>query len=345
MIAIRRVVTSATPRLLRSPGTGAQNAHCQWSLRCLASDASNESAASAAPTATAAAAASTLIAEPTRKELLIVALHSGIPMVGFGFMDNLVMIQAGEAIDLTIGVTFGLSTLTAAGFGQCFSDVAGFTTGGLVDAAVTKLNLPSHGLSQAQLGLKSARIYRTVGGCIGVVTGCLLGMCSLFFMDTDRAEKLKKAKQLSSIFETVMCGGNNLIKSERCTLWMFDREKDELWSKVATGVKGSDILRIPADTGVAGAAVKAGNIVNIHDAYSDDRFNREVDKHTGFRTRSVIAVPVKDEGGKVVGVIQMVNKKNEDGTDGVFDVNDAKLMTMLSSHVSTFIKIVTGHDD
>jgi len=255
------------------------------------------------------------------------------------------MIQAGEMIDLTIGVTFGLSTLTAAGFGQCVSDVAGFTTGGLVDAAVTKMNLPSHGLSQAQLRLRSARVYHTVGGCIGVVTGCLLGMCSLFFMDTDRAEKLKKAKELTSIFEAVMTDGHKLIKAERCTLWMFDREKDELWSKVATGMKGDNILRIPASTGVAGAAVKSEDIVNIHDAYEDDRFNKEIDQQTGYRTRSILAVPVKNEEGKVIGAIQMVNKKNEDGTDAVFDINDAKMMMMLSSHVSTFIKIVTGHDD
>ena len=97
-------------------------------------------------------------------------------------MDNLVMIQAGDLIDNSIGVTFGLSTLTAAGFGQCFSDVAGNLSGGTVDAAVSKLNIPRHGLGQAQLGLKSARVAHTLGGCVGVVLGCLLGMTSLLFM-------------------------------------------------------------------------------------------------------------------------------------------------------------------
>lgn len=276
---------------------------------------------------------------------MIVALHSAIPMVGFGFMDNLVMIQAGEMIDLTIGVSFGLSTMTAAGFGQCVSDVAGFTTGGIVDATVAKLNLPTHGLSPAQLNLRSSRIYHTVGGCVGVVTGCLLGMTSLLFMDTDRAEKLKKAKELTSIFKTVMVDGHKLIQAERCSMWMLDRDKDELWTKVATGIEEDQILRMPASSGIAGAVVKCSDIVNLHDAYKDDRFNPDVDKETGFRTRSIIAVPVKNEEGDVIGVIQMINKKNEDGTDGVFDVNDAKIMMMLSSHVSSFIRIVTGHDD
>ena len=111
-------------------------------------------------------------------------------------MDNLVMIQAGEAIDMSLGVAFSLSTMTAAGFGQCFSDVAGITCGGLVDATVARMNLPSHKLSPAQMNLKRSRIYTTIGGCVGVVTGCLLGMSCLLFMDTDRADRAKKAKEL-----------------------------------------------------------------------------------------------------------------------------------------------------
>ncbi|KAL7541040.1 hypothetical protein ACHAWF_006841 [Thalassiosira exigua] len=265
-------------------------------------------------------------------------------MVGFGFMDNLVMIQAGDLIDNSLGVTFGLSTLTAAGFGQCFSDVAGNLSGGTVDAAVSKLNVPKHGLTLAQLSLKSSRLYHTGGGCVGVVFGCLLGMTSLLFMDTDRAERLKKAKELESIFRTVMDEGHKLVSAERCALWMHDGEKKELWTQVATGTKDGEILRIPADSGVVGHAVQTASIINLHDAYEDSRFNPDVDKQTGYRTRSIIAVPIKNDSGDVIGAIQMVNKKNEDGTNGVFDGNDAKILTMLSSHVKCFTKIVTGED-
>jgi Transmembrane protein 65 len=132
---------------------------------------------------------------------------------GFGFMDNIVMIQAGEAIDMSLGVAFGLSTLTAAGFGQCVSDVAGFTCGGIVDAGVSKLNLPHHNLSPAQLDLKVTRTWHTFGGCVGVVTGCLLGMTCLLFMDTDRADRAKKAKELQSIFESVLVDGKTLVNA------------------------------------------------------------------------------------------------------------------------------------
>ena len=157
-------------------------------------------------------AASTVVVEaPTSRQLRIVALRSAIPMVGFGFMDNLVMIQAGEAIDMSIGVSFGLSTMTAAGFGQCVSDVAGFTCGGMVDAAVTKMRLPHHNLTLEQLDLKSSRAWHTFGGCVGVVTGCLMGMSCLLFMDTDKADRAKKAKELQSIFESVLVEGHTLI--------------------------------------------------------------------------------------------------------------------------------------
>ena len=114
---------------------------------------------------------------------------------------------------MSIGVAFGLSTLTAAGFGQCDSDVAGFTCGGLVDAAVAKMNLPHHNLTPAQLDLPKSRTWHTVGGCIGVVTGCLLGMSCLFFMDTDRADRAKKAKELQSIFESILTEGHSLIQA------------------------------------------------------------------------------------------------------------------------------------
>lgn len=250
------------------------------------------------------------------------------------------MITAGEAIDSTFGVALGISTLTAAGFGQCCSDVAGITCGGVVDATVSKLQLPKHGLSQEQLDLKSSRIYSTVGACIGVVTGCLLGMSVLLFMDTDRAERARKAKELQSIFESIMDEGNELLDAERATLFMLDDEKKELWSRVATGNKG--IIKVPSDAGIVGACVSTGEMINVRDAYEDDRFNQTVDARTGFHTKSVLAIPVKDDEGQTIGAIQMCNKVNPDGSDGVFTANDEKLVVMMASHVTAFIRIVNG---
>ena len=247
------------------------------------------------------------------------------------------MIQAGEAIDMSLGVAFGLSTLTAAGFGQCISDVAGFSCGGVVDAIVAKLSLPQHGLSLAQLDMKAARLYHTLGGCVGVVTGCLLGMTCLLFMDTERAERAKKAKELQSIFETVLTQGHDLLNAERATLWVLDdhdndsdnsddKDKDNdkkmLWSRVATGTNSGTIIHAPLHGSLVGECVLTGQVINVHDVYQDSRFDKRVDQQTGFRTRSVLCHPVRQqptesssggngdgEGGKIIGAIQIVNKK------------------------------------
>lgn len=83
-----------------------------------ATDATAAAAASSTSAAAAAAAAAAGVVAPTTQQLRTLVFTSAVPMVGFGFMDNLVMIQAGDMIDSTIGVTLGLSTLTAAAFGQ-----------------------------------------------------------------------------------------------------------------------------------------------------------------------------------------------------------------------------------
>ena len=128
------------------------------------------------------------VPEPSVLQLRRHALACAVPMVGFGFMDNLVMIQAGDAIDSTIGVAFGLSTLTAAAYGQVISDVSGTVFGSAVDTAAAWLGLPAAGLTRAQCELRNVRVLSTTAASVGVVLGCLLGMTSLLFMDLDKNE-------------------------------------------------------------------------------------------------------------------------------------------------------------
>lgn len=277
---------------------------------------------------------------PTTEQLRIVAYRAAIPMIGFGFMDNLVMITAGDAIDSTLGVALGISTLTAAGLGQCCSDVAGNLSGGTVDAAVTRMKLQHHGLTEDQLDLKISRAYKLLGACVGVVTGCLLGMSCLMFMDTDKAERARKAKELESIFNHIMTEGTTLFNAERATLFMLDQEKHELWSQTATGQKG--VIKVAEDKGLVGACLQSGEILNIENAYNDKRFNQEVDGETGFTTRSVLAIPVKNEAGESIGVIQMLNKRDEGNKIVSFGSDDEKLIKMMANHVRSFIKIVEG---
>ena len=201
------------------------------------------------------------IAKPMPHQLHILTLQATIPMVGIGFMDNWLMIEAGNLIDMLLSVTFCLSTVTAMALGNTISDVAGIFCGGAIEAAVHKMNLPKHCLTEQQLNMKSARFCSTLGGLIGIVIGCLLGMSCLLFMDTDKADKAKKAKELQSIFESIMSNGHKFVNADCATLWMYNSEKDVLWSHVAMGVDG--IIEMPTTSGLAGACLQSGKAINV----------------------------------------------------------------------------------
>ena len=109
-----------------------------------------------------------------------------------GIMDNFVMITAGDLIDNTLGVKFGMATLTAAACGQVVSDVCGVCFGGTVEAFATKFGLPSPDLTSSQRRMKVSRLTATFGAVIGVVIGCFLGMGTLFLVDTTAADREKK---------------------------------------------------------------------------------------------------------------------------------------------------------
>lgn len=148
---------------------------------------------------------------PSRQQLYRHVLACAVPMVGFGFMDNLVMIQAGDLIDSTLGVTFGLSTLTAAAYGQVVSDVSGTLFGSTIDALAARLGLPAARLTHAQLQLRHVRLWGLAGAVTGVSLGCLLGMTSLLLMDLDRSERLKRQRELRTLFHTLMEEGHTMI--------------------------------------------------------------------------------------------------------------------------------------
>mmetsp|Transcript_10372 Transcript_10372/g.14321 ORF Transcript_10372/g.14321 Transcript_10372/m.14321 type:complete len:301 (+) Transcript_10372:3-905(+) len=112
-------------------------------------------------------------------------------MIGFGFMDQTVMVHAGNAIDLTFGVTFGLSTLTAAACGQICSDVAGVTFGGAIETLAARAGLAESKLSSKQQGLRQVKRWGFIGRLVGVIIGCVLGLGNLLFIDASRTQQLK----------------------------------------------------------------------------------------------------------------------------------------------------------
>lgn len=123
-----------------------------------------------------------LLHRPSRQQLRQLFVCSAIPMVGFGFMDNIVMITAGSYVDATLGVTLGVSTLTAAALGNAVSDVSGVLFGGVVERTLSKFKyaVPPP-LTESQRALTVSRSVKMAGSAIGVFVGCLLGASTLFF--------------------------------------------------------------------------------------------------------------------------------------------------------------------
>jgi len=124
-----------------------------------------------------------------------------------------------------------------------------------------------------------------------------------------------------------------VMGADRCSLYLHDPKADELWTMVALGMEGQ-VIRIPSKTGLAGACFQAKEIINLEDAYLDSRFNRELDARTGYRTRSVLCVPIYNRVGEVLGVIQLLNKKA-----GGFAPEDETFLKTFGNHAAVFIEI------
>lgn len=116
------------------------------------------------------------------------------------------------------------------------------------------------------------------------------------------------------------------IQADRCSVFLYDREHDELWSKVALGMDDSQEIRFPASKGLAGHVVKTGETINIKDAYSDNRFNKEIDIQTGYKTSTILCMPIKNLKHDIIGAFQVLNKQN-----GVFSEEDEDLLIAIGS--------------
>ncbi|XP_030644950.1 transmembrane protein 65 [Chanos chanos] len=131
---------------------------------------------------------------PSTAQIKYVLLHNAIPFVGFGFLDNAIMIAAGTQIELSIGVTLGISTMAAAALGNLVSDLAGLGLAGYVEALAARLGMQIPDLSPKQADMWQTRLSAHMGKAIGVTIGCLLGMFPLFFLNDDDDEKKKSAE-------------------------------------------------------------------------------------------------------------------------------------------------------
>lgn len=130
---------------------------------------------------------------------------------------------------------------------------------------------------------------------------------------------------IDSLLKVIAEETKEAIQADRCTVFLFDKEHNELWSKVALGMENSEI-RFPADKGLAGHCVKTGETINIKDAYNDSRFNPEIDYKTGYKTKTILCMPIKNLQQKIIGAFQVLNK-----LEGYFTDEDEDLLVAIGS--------------
>lgn len=135
---------------------------------------------------------------------------------------------------------------------------------------------------------------------------------------------------LDNLLQVIAQKTKDVLEADRCSLFLYDDVRNELWSKVAQGLGPSREIRFPLSMGIAGEVAQARVGINIPDAYSDPRFNPEIDTQTGYRTYSILCLPMTSSNGRLIGVIQVLNKNG----GGAFDEEDEMLLTALGNHAA-----------
>ncbi|KAJ3327910.1 hypothetical protein HDU76_010904 [Blyttiomyces sp. JEL0837] len=149
-------------------------------------------------------------------------------------------------------------------------------------------------------------------------------------LDTTRS--LGSVLELDRLIEMIMDAAKELLDADRCTLFLVDSKGKQLRAHIQGRDKMQEI-RIPITAGIAGFVFMSGESVNIPDAYSDSRFNPEVDRQTGYVTRNILCMPIKNISGESIGVTQMINRRQR-----AFDIDDEKILGSFSAQAAVAIE-------
>lgn len=152
------------------------------------------------------------------------------------------------------------------------------------------------------------------------------------------ATAMSSSRNLETLLPLVMKEAARVVEADRCTLFILDRDTGELLSRIAQGARGE--IRVPLGSGIAGTVAQSGLVINLKDAYSDPRFNRGFDLANDYRTKSVLAVPMRGAQGETTGVLQALN-----AADGAFDAEDEELLLALGAQAAVAIENAMLYED
>ena len=141
--------------------------------------------------------------------------------------------------------------------------------------------------------------------------------------------KLAAPFDLDTMLSEVVDAAREVLDADRGTVFLYDDQSDELVVRVGTGLQQ---IRIPANKGIVGESAQTRQIINVPDCYADSRFNRAIDKQTGYRSRCMLTIPLIGYEDSLVGVLQILNKN-----DGVFDEHDEFVAQALAAQAAVVL--------
>lgn len=146
----------------------------------------------------------------------------------------------------------------------------------------------------------------------------------------DYGKKMSARRELDGLLHLLVDVARNVLQADRCTVFLLDKKAGELWSRVASGAPE---IRVPSNKGVVGEAMTRDRVINIHDVYKDARFNQDVDKITGYRTRNLLTAPMRNNKGEAIGAFQVLNKKR-----GAFTRDDEEILVIFAAQAATAVE-------
>jgi HD-GYP domain-containing protein (c-di-GMP phosphodiesterase class II) len=147
----------------------------------------------------------------------------------------------------------------------------------------------------------------------------------------DVAKALTVEHEIDNLLDLILAESIKTVDADRGSLFIMDRDKNELWSKIALGQK--DMIRVPVGVGIAGFVAKTRAPLNITDAYADPRFNSAIDRASGYKTCTILCVPMLGSKQEVVGVVQALNHAS-----GPFTKEDEELLMAFGANAAAAIE-------
>ncbi|WP_373073238.1 GAF domain-containing protein [Sulfurimonas sp.] len=142
--------------------------------------------------------------------------------------------------------------------------------------------------------------------------------------------KVLEIEVVDEILPYISKYAKDTIGADRCSIFVYDQDKEELWTTLADNVER---ITVPSDRGLVGYALATKEGLIENNPYKNEHFYKDVDTETGYITKNVIVAPILGSQGEVVGVFQLINKEDE------FDIDDAKFMKFFAHYISGFLEL------